>query len=72
VLGYDLQPGVDEEPVTVEFSSGIATVCLECTAWNGKNGSDGRQFLGGQLTCPAPAKCPSETGSPSGAFVGEE
>jgi len=65
-LDYDLQIGVDEAPVAARFSSGPVTICLECTAYNGKNGSDGKQFLGKTLTCPAPTGCAS---SPSGAFV---
>jgi hypothetical protein len=69
-LGYDLQVGVDEAPVAARFSSGTVTFCLECTAFNGKNGSDGKQFLG--KACPAPAGCASAPGSPSGAFLDVE
>src|SRR6185503_11171642 len=65
-LDYDLQVGVDEAPVAARFSSAPITICLECTAYNGKNGSNGKQFLGRKLTCPAPSGCAS---SPSGAFV---
>jgi DNA-binding beta-propeller fold protein YncE len=65
-LDYDLQVGVDEAPVAARFSSEPITICLECTAYNGKNGSNGKQFLGRKLTCPAPSGCAS---SPSGAFI---
>jgi len=65
-LGYDLQVGVDEAPVAARFQSGNVSVCLQCTAHNGKNGSDGKQFLGKTLTCPAPSGC---LASPSGAFL---
>ena len=58
-LDYDLQVGVDEAPVTARFSSAPVTICLECTGFNGKNGSDGKQFLGRKPTCPAPAGCGS-------------
>jgi DNA-binding beta-propeller fold protein YncE len=56
-LDYDLVLDQDESPVAARFSSGIVTICLECTAYNGKDGSDGRQFLGRTPTCPAPASC---------------
>ena len=65
-LDYDLQVGVDQAPVAARFTSGTSTICLECTAYNGKNGADGKQFLGKTLTCPAPTGC---TASPSGAFL---
>jgi DNA-binding beta-propeller fold protein YncE len=65
-LDYDLQIGVDEAPVAARFESGDVVICMECTAYNGKSGADGRQFLGKTLTCPAPAGCAA---SPSGAFV---
>jgi hypothetical protein len=65
-LNYDLEVGVDEAPVAARFQSGDVSICLECTAYRGKNGSDGKQFLGKTLTCPAPAGC---IASPSGAFL---
>jgi DNA-binding beta-propeller fold protein YncE len=65
-LGYDLEIGVDEAPVAASFTSGAVTICLECAAYNGKTGADGKQFLGKTLSCPAPSAC---AGSPSGAFV---
>jgi hypothetical protein len=65
VLDYDLQVGSDETPLAGRFTSGTVNVCFECdTAFKGKNGSDGKQFLG--KLCPAPTGC---VGSPSGAFV---
>ena len=65
-LDYDLQMNVDEAPIGARFQSGDVVICMECTAHNGKNGSDGKQFLGKTLTCPAPTGCVS---SPSGAFL---
>jgi sugar lactone lactonase YvrE len=56
-LDYDLQVGVGESPVAARFESGAVTICLECAAFNGKDGSDGKQFLGRTTTCPAPASC---------------
>jgi YVTN family beta-propeller protein len=64
---YDLQIGVDQVAVAARFDSGDVTICLACTPFNGKNGADGKQFLGKTLTCPAPSGCPA--GSPSGAFI---
>ena len=69
-LDYDLQIGVDEAPVAARFSSGSVTICLECTAHNGKDGTDGKVFLGKTLTCPAPSGCVAA--SPSGAFLDAE
>jgi hypothetical protein len=65
-LDYDLQVGVHEAPVAARFQSGDVIVCLQCTADNGKDGSDGKQFLGKTLTCPAPTGC---LASPDGAFL---
>jgi len=58
VLGYDLQFGVSETPVAFKLVSGTSTLCLACSGYNGKDGSDGRQFLGKIQTCPVPATCP--------------
>jgi hypothetical protein len=66
-LDYDLQVGVDQTPVAARFSSGDVTICVECTAFNGKTGADGKQFLGKTQTCPAPIGC--APASPSGAFL---
>jgi hypothetical protein len=66
-LDYDLQVGVDQTPVAARFSSGQVTICLACTAFNGKTGADGKQFLGKTQTCPAPVDC--APASPSGAFL---
>src|SRR5262249_48645401 len=65
-LTYALQVGVDQSPVAARFTSGGVTICLECAAYNGNTGADGKQFLGKTATCPAPSGC---TASPSGAFV---
>jgi DNA-binding beta-propeller fold protein YncE len=66
-LDYDLQVGVDQSPVAARFTSGDVIICMECTAFNGKTGADGKQFLGRTATCPAPSSCAA--GSPSGAFL---
>jgi hypothetical protein len=65
-LDYDLQLGVDQAPVAARFESESISICLQCTAHNGKSGVDGKQFLGKTLTCPAPSGC---LASPSGAFL---
>jgi YVTN family beta-propeller protein len=56
VLNYDLQSGVDQDPVDVQFIAGGSRVCMQCTGVNGRNGSDGKLFRG--RNCSAPASCP--------------
>jgi DNA-binding beta-propeller fold protein YncE len=71
VLGYDLQVGTSQDPVTVEFQSGGTRLCLQCAAFRGKTGADGKQFLGKGKTCPAPTACAGPS-SASGAFLDGE
>ncbi len=66
-LDYDLQVGIDQTSVAARFSSGDVTICVQCAPFNGKNGTDGKQFLGKTQTCPAPVDC--APASPSGAFL---
>lgn len=54
-LNYDLVPGVSQDTVEVVFVNDGGHICLACPPSNGKNGSDGRTFLG--KACPAPAVC---------------
>jgi YVTN family beta-propeller protein len=55
-LLYDLQPGVSQDPVGVHFSTLGNSFCMQCNGSSGKNGSDGRTFLG--KDCSAPVVCP--------------
>jgi len=55
-LDYDLKVGIAQDPVAARFSSNGNDVCVSCTSFNGKNGSDGKIFLG--KDCAAPAACP--------------
>ena len=55
-LDYDLQLGVPQGTVAAMLQSGGTTVCSACAASNGRDGSDGRQFLG--RDCSAPVACP--------------
>lgn len=57
-LDYDLQVGVSEGLVQVAFATDVDQVCLGCTSAKGKDGSDGKKFLGKSATCPAPLSCP--------------
>jgi len=54
-LSYDLQIGTSQTPVGVKFVTGERTYCMACDGEPGKDGSDGKQFLG--KDCPAPAAC---------------
>ena len=56
-LDYDLQLGTAEGDVGVVFTNGSALLCSSCPPYNGKDGSDGRTFLG--KNCPAPVSCPT-------------
>jgi hypothetical protein len=56
VLNYDLQVGVSQEPVAVRFAYPGSSICMGCTGFNGKDGSDGKEFLGKE--CPPPGSCP--------------
>jgi len=55
VLNYDLQPGVSQDPVGVKLSGSSSAICMQCNGSNGKDGSDGKLFLGKE--CPAPVAC---------------
>jgi hypothetical protein len=54
---YDLMPGVDEGIVNVVLIAGSAKYCTAFDDTNGRDGSDGRQFLG--RDAPAPEVCPT-------------
>lgn len=64
LLFVDLVPGVPVSTVEVTLLGNGTGHCLACGPFNGKDGSDGKTFLG--KNCPAPAFCIS---SPSGAFL---
>jgi DNA-binding beta-propeller fold protein YncE len=66
VLDYDLVVGTSEDPVGVILDAGVVRICLECTAFDGHTGADGKRFLA--KLCGAPTECIAP-GSPSGAFV---
>jgi hypothetical protein len=69
LLTSDLVPGDSILAVEVTFltlgapSNGY---CVRCEPASGKDGSDGKTFLGNATTCAAPFACFS---SPSGAFL---
>jgi hypothetical protein len=57
VLGYDLQVGVTQNPVSARLTSiGGSGFCMQCTGSGSKDGSDGKLFEG--KNCPAPVSCP--------------
>ncbi len=58
-IGYDLQVGVSQGAVDVEFASGPSRVCMQC-APSVLDGSDGRKFIAGSLNCPAPVACATD------------
>jgi polyhydroxybutyrate depolymerase len=55
-LDYDLQLGVSQGTVAATLANGANDTCVVCGASDGKDGSDGKQFLG--KACAAPATCP--------------
>jgi YVTN family beta-propeller protein len=55
-LDYDLQLGVSQGSVAAILSAGNARLCAVCTGGAGKDGADGKKFLG--KDCAAPAECP--------------
>lgn len=66
-LFVELTPGVPvSAPVEVTLLGNGTGHCVACEPFNGKDGSDGKTFLG--KDCPAPAFC---VASPSGAFLEE-
>lgn len=56
-LNYDLTSGVPENTVEVVLVNEDGNICMACPPTNGKDGSDGKKFLG--RTCAAPATCGS-------------
>lgn len=55
-LDYDLQLGVSQGTVAATLSTVSDRTCVVCPAVNGKDGSDGKRFLG--KDCTAPPACP--------------
>jgi YVTN family beta-propeller protein len=55
-LDYDLQTSVSQGSVGVVLSSNGGDVCALCAPFGGKDGSDGKTFLG--KGCTAPPSCP--------------
>jgi DNA-binding beta-propeller fold protein YncE/mono/diheme cytochrome c family protein len=55
-LDYDLQLGVGQGTVAATLESGGTKLCSVCAPSNGKDGADGKKFLG--KGCPAPVACP--------------
>jgi hypothetical protein len=64
---YDLTLGTDEGIVRVVLTTGLIRYCGAFDDFNGRNGSDGKRFVG--KDAPAPGSCPVPGGSPSPAFV---
>jgi DNA-binding beta-propeller fold protein YncE len=56
-LEYDLQVGITQGAVGAAFDYGGGSLCMACAAYNGKDGSDGKVFLG--KSCVAPPACPT-------------
>jgi DNA-binding beta-propeller fold protein YncE len=54
-LNYDLQVGVSQGTVTAVFDNNGNLMCMSCAGYDGKDGSDGKKFLG--RNC-GPAVCP--------------
>jgi YVTN family beta-propeller protein len=55
VLDYDLISGVSQNTVDAVLVNDGGNICLACPPSNGKDGSDGKKFLG--KSCAAPAVC---------------
>ncbi len=54
-LDYDLTTGLSQATVDVSFDSNGDLWCMACPPFNGKDGSDGKKFLG--KNCAAPLAC---------------
>lgn len=54
-LDYDLTAGISQGTVDLLFDNNGDGLCMACIGFNGKDGSDGKKFLG--KSCPAPASC---------------
>ncbi len=57
VLDYDLQTAVPQGAVAATLTNGGTVLCASFPAYNGKDGSDGRTFLG--KNAAAPPSCPA-------------
>jgi polyhydroxybutyrate depolymerase len=55
-LDYDLQLGVAQGTVSATLTNGTDRTCIVCPPSDGKDGSDGKKFLG--KDCAAPVTCP--------------
>ena len=56
-LDFDLQLGLSAGSVAAVLTNGSNALCASCLPSNGRDGSDGRTFLG--KDCPAPPSCPT-------------
>ena len=56
-LDFDLQLGLSAGSVAAVLTNGSNALCASCLPANGRDGSDGRTFLG--KDCPAPPSCPT-------------
>ncbi len=54
-LDYDLTLGLSQSTVDVLFDNNGDGLCMACTPFNGKDGSDGKKYLA--KSCAAPASC---------------
>ena len=54
-LDFDLQLGLSAGSVAAVLTNGSNALCASCLPSNGRDGSDGRTFLG--KDCPAPPSC---------------
>jgi hypothetical protein len=54
-LDYDLMPGVSQDTIAAVLVGAGGHLCLACPPFSGRDGRDGRKFLG--RSCPAPAVC---------------
>lgn len=55
VLDYDLQLGLSQGTVAATFAEGNTRLCAVCGGGPGRDGADGKTFLG--RDCPAPVEC---------------
>jgi hypothetical protein len=55
-LDYDLMEGISEDVITMTFTIGSLKYCTAFPAFNGKDGSNGRKFLGKNAPPPS-AQC---------------
>jgi hypothetical protein len=57
VLGADLAEGVALGAAEAQLLGPSSGFCVRCTPIEGKDGADGKIFLGKEATCPAPPAC---------------